>query len=67
MSNRIWSSCNSKNSTSTQIDGLAKSEEEYAQKYADTQAKEREVAKELNDKYGSGNLDPETGVFTPNS
>ena len=33
----------------------------------DTQAKEKEVAKELNDKYGSGNLDPETGVFTPNS
>ena len=30
-------------------------------------AGEREVAKELNDKYGSGNLDPETGVFTPNS
>tara|TARA_Y100001963_G_scaffold20551_1_gene26304 strand:+ start:126 stop:401 length:276 start_codon:yes stop_codon:yes gene_type:complete len=32
-----------------QIDGLAKSEEEYAKKYSDTQAKEREVAKELND------------------
>ena len=50
-----------------QIDGLAKSEEEYAKQYSDTKAKEREVAKELNDKYGSGNLDPETGVFTPNS
>jgi len=50
-----------------QIDGLAKSEEEYAKKYSDTQAKEQEVAKELNDKYGAGNLDPETGVFTPNS
>lgn len=50
-----------------QIDRLAKSEEEYAKKYSDTQAKEQEVAKELNDKYGAGNLDPETGVFTPNS
>ena len=50
-----------------QIDTLAKSEEEYAKKYQDTQAKEREVAKELNEKYGSGNLDPQTGVFTPNS
>ena len=50
-----------------QTDGLAKSEEEYAKKYSDTQAKEQEVAKELNDKYGAGNLDPETGVFTPNS
>ena len=50
-----------------QIDTLAKSEEDYAKKYQETQGKEREVATELNDKYGSGNLDPQTGVFTPNS
>jgi phosphoglucomutase len=50
-----------------QIDALAKSEEDYAKKYQETQAKEREVATELSDKYGSGNLDPQTGVFTPNS
>jgi septal ring factor EnvC (AmiA/AmiB activator) len=50
-----------------QIDALAKSEEEYAKKYQETQVKEKEVATELNDKYGSGNLDPQTGVFTPNS
>ena len=50
-----------------QIDALAKSEEDYAKKYQETQAKEKEVATELNDKYGSGNLDPQTGVFTPNS
>ena len=50
-----------------QIDSLAKGEEEYAKKYSDTQAKEKEIGKELNDKYGSGNLDPDTGVFTPNS
>jgi len=48
-----------------QIDALAKSEDDYAKKYQETQEKEREVAKELNDKYGSGNLDPQTGVFTP--
>ena len=42
-------------------------EEEYAKKYQETQVKEKEVATELNDKYGSGNLDPQTGVFTPNS
>jgi DNA repair exonuclease SbcCD ATPase subunit len=48
-----------------QIDALAKSEEDYAKQYQETQEKEREVAKALNDKYGSGNLDPETGVFTP--
>ena len=28
-------------------------------------AKEQELAKELNDKYGPGSLNPETGVFTP--
>ena len=50
-----------------QIDALATSEDDYAKKYQETQEKEREVAKGLNDKYGSGNLDPETGVFTPNS
>ena len=50
-----------------QIDGLAKSEEEYAKKYQETQVKEKEVATELNDKYGSVNLDTQTGVFTPNS
>ena len=50
-----------------QIDSLAKSEEEYAKKYQETQVKEKEVGKELNEKYGSGNLDPDTGVFTPNT
>ena len=50
-----------------QIDNLAKGEEEYAKKYSETQVKEKEVGKELNEKYGSGNLDPDTGVFTPNS
>ena len=28
-------------------------------------AKESELAQVLNDKYGPGQLDPETGVFTP--
>tara|TARA_Y100000768_G_C23374476_1_gene405669 strand:- start:125 stop:403 length:279 start_codon:yes stop_codon:yes gene_type:complete len=50
-----------------QIDGLAKTEEEFAEKYKNNQSKEVEVGKELNEKYGAGNLDPETGVFTPNS
>ena len=26
---------------------------------------EQEIVKSLNDKYGPGNLDPQTGVFTP--
>ena len=33
--------------------------------YAELQQKERDLVKELNDKYGPGSLDPQTGVFTP--
>ena len=33
--------------------------------YEDIQGQERKLVKELNDKYGPGNLNPETGVFTP--
>ena len=34
-------------------------------KYIDTQRAEQELVKTLNEKYGPGNLDPQTGVFTP--
>ena len=33
--------------------------------YISLQEKERSLVKELNDKYGPGTLDPQTGVFTP--
>ena len=33
--------------------------------YVNNQDKERELVKELNEKYGPGSLDPQTGVFTP--
>ena len=33
--------------------------------WSSNQEKERELVKELNEKYGPGSLDPETGVFTP--
>ena len=33
--------------------------------YAQTQVQESELVNELNEKYGPGNLNPETGVFTP--
>ena len=33
--------------------------------YISIQEKERKLVKELNDKYGPGTLDPQTGVFTP--
>jgi len=33
--------------------------------YKDIQDKERELVQQLNEKYGPGQLDPQTGVFTP--
>ena len=33
--------------------------------YSEAQGQEVTLVQELNDKYGAGNLDPETGVFTP--
>lgn len=34
-------------------------------KYQELVTKERQIAEELNKKYGAGTLDPRTGVFTP--
>ena len=34
-------------------------------RYSDLVGEERKVVQELNEKYGPGNLDPDTGVFTP--
>ena len=42
-----------------QSDALVESE------YEGVQQQERDLVKELNDKYGPGSLDPATGVFTP--
>ena len=33
--------------------------------YGEVQETERNLVKQLNEKYGPGNLDPATGVFTP--
>jgi len=33
--------------------------------YTQIQIQENELVSELNEKYGAGNLDPNTGVFTP--
>ena len=33
--------------------------------YEEVQQKEREIVEKLNEKYGPGQLDPQTGVFTP--
>ena len=34
--------------------------------YSEVQNQEITLVQELNEKYGAGNLDPATGIFTPN-
>ena len=48
-----------------QLENLEKSEDQVEAKYVETQQAEQELVKSLNEKYGPGNLDPQTGVFTP--
>ena len=48
-----------------QLDSLVETEVQLEAKYAETQTSEQELVKSLNEKYGPGNLDPQTGVFTP--
>jgi DNA repair exonuclease SbcCD ATPase subunit len=48
-----------------QLDQLEQTEVQMEADYASLQEKERELVKSLNEKYGPGNLDPQTGVFTP--
>ena len=50
---------------SQQQEGLEEAEVKLESDYITLQDKERELVKELNDKYGPGSLDPQTGVFTP--
>lgn len=38
---------------------------EVESEYGDVQQSERDLVQKLNEKYGPGQLDPETGVFTP--
>ena len=48
-----------------QADRIEESEIDLNAKYVDNQQKERDLVKSLNEKYGPGQLDPQTGVFTP--
>tara|TARA_R100001377_G_scaffold27885_1_gene15017 strand:- start:109 stop:417 length:309 start_codon:yes stop_codon:yes gene_type:complete len=48
-----------------QKDGLEEAEVKMEADYAENQQKERDLVKELNEKYGPGSLDPQSGVFTP--
>jgi len=48
-----------------QLDALEGTEVQFESDYSDLQKQEQEIVKQLNEKYGPGNLDPTTGVFTP--
>ena len=48
-----------------QLDSLEEAEVQLETRYTETQKREQDLVKSLNDKYGPGNLDPQTGVFTP--
>jgi len=48
-----------------QQSAIEQSEAQLEVDYVGVQENERKIVKELNNKYGPGNLDPATGVFTP--
>ena len=48
-----------------QIKALEVRTTEVEQEYQTVQQEERDIVKTLNEKYGPGQLDPATGVFTP--
>ena len=48
-----------------QKESLEEAEVKMEADYAENQQKERDLVKELNEKYGPGQLDPQSGVFTP--
>ena len=48
-----------------QLDALESTEVQMESDYASLQQQEQDLVKQLNEKYGPGNLDPQTGVFTP--
>ena len=48
-----------------QLADVNSAEAQLKSQFADTQTKEREFVQEINKKYGDGNLNLESGVFTP--
>lgn len=48
-----------------QIDSLEQKQQELEKEYVEVQQREQGLVKTLNEKYGQGQLDPNTGVFTP--
>ena len=50
---------------SQELNGLDEAETKLGNDFVDTQNRERDFVQEINKKYGDGNLDLNTGVFTP--
>ena len=50
-----------------QFEELDTAEEEVQKEFTDNQSKEKEFLDSINKKYGDGNLDVNSGVFTPKS
>ena len=48
-----------------QLDSIDDTEAKLEVEYGEVQETERKLVADLNKKYGPGNLDPATGVFTP--
>ena len=48
-----------------QLDAIDDTEAKLEVEYGEVQDTERKLVADLNEKYGPGNLDPATGVFTP--
>jgi len=48
-----------------QLDAIDDTEAKLEVEYSEVQETERKLVESLNKKYGPGNLDPATGVFTP--
>ena len=48
------------------LHNVSKAEDELRKKFIEVQQSEQDLIKELNDKYGDGTLNPQTGEFTPN-
>ena len=48
-----------------QLDGIDQAEENLRNEIIQLETDERGLVKELNQKYGAGTLDPQTGTFTP--
>ena len=52
---------------SQELSGLDEAENKLRNDFVETQQKERDFVQSINKKYGDGNLDLATGVFTPKS